>query len=100
MFMLHRGRLAAGVVLAAAGLLVAPGTLSAADNYKGYERGDALITVQELKQLIDAKDPKLVILAVANVAEYRLPGHIPGGRSAPGGPTTRFRKGRSTRSRA
>ncbi len=78
MFMLHRSRLAAGVVLAAAGLLVAPGTSSAADNYKGYERGDALISVNELKQLIDAKDPKLVVLAVANVAEYRLPGHIPG----------------------
>jgi thiosulfate/3-mercaptopyruvate sulfurtransferase len=55
-----------------------PGVTLGAEKYKGYERGDALISVQELKQLIDAKDPKLVVLAVANVAEYRLPGHIPG----------------------
>lgn len=45
--------------------------------YKGYARGSALITAKELKQLIDAKDPKLVILAAANDVEYRL-GHIPG----------------------
>jgi thiosulfate/3-mercaptopyruvate sulfurtransferase len=36
-----------------------------------------LITVQELKRLIDAKLPKLVILAAQNNAEYRS-GHIPG----------------------
>ena len=45
--------------------------------YKGYARGSALITAQELKQLIDARDPKLVILAAENDIEYRL-GHIPG----------------------
>lgn len=45
--------------------------------YKGYARGHALITAQELKRLIDARDPKLVILAAANDLEYRL-GHIPG----------------------
>lgn len=45
--------------------------------YKGYARGKALITVKELKQLIDAKDPKLVIIAAENDLEYRL-GHIPG----------------------
>jgi thiosulfate/3-mercaptopyruvate sulfurtransferase len=45
--------------------------------HKGYARGSALITVQELKRLIDAKDPKLVILAAENDLEYRL-GHIPG----------------------
>ncbi len=44
--------------------------------YKGYPRGKALITVQELKQLIDAKDPRLVVLAAENSIEYRL-GHIP-----------------------
>ncbi len=44
--------------------------------YKGYPRGNALITVQELKRLIDAKDPKLVILAAENSVEYHL-GHIP-----------------------
>lgn len=48
-----------------------------APGYKGYVRGSALITANELKQLIDAKDPKLVILAAANDVEYRL-GHIPG----------------------
>lgn len=45
--------------------------------YKGYPRGKALIAVQELKQLIDAKDPRLVVLAAENSIEYRL-GHIPG----------------------
>ena len=44
--------------------------------YKGYPRGNALITVQELKRLIDAKDPKLVVLAAENSVEYHL-GHIP-----------------------
>jgi len=47
--------------------------------YKGYARGTALITARELKQLIDAKDPKLVVLAAENDLEYRL-GHIPGAR--------------------
>lgn len=45
--------------------------------YKGYARGGALITAHELKKLIDARDPKLVILAAENELEYRL-GHIPG----------------------
>jgi thiosulfate/3-mercaptopyruvate sulfurtransferase len=45
--------------------------------YKGYARGSALITPKELKQLVDAKDPKLVIIAAENDIEYRL-GHIPG----------------------
>jgi thiosulfate/3-mercaptopyruvate sulfurtransferase len=45
--------------------------------YKGYQRGDSLITVHELKRLIDAKQPKLVILAAENNVEYSL-GHIPG----------------------
>jgi thiosulfate/3-mercaptopyruvate sulfurtransferase len=44
--------------------------------YKGYPRGQALITVQELKRLVDAKDPKLVVLAAENSVEYYL-GHIP-----------------------
>jgi len=50
---------------------------AAESGYKGYPRGSALITVQELKSLIDAKDPKLVILAAENSVEYRL-GHVPG----------------------
>lgn len=45
--------------------------------YKGYPRGKALITVHELKQLIDAKNTRLVVLAAENSIEYRL-GHIPG----------------------
>ncbi|MCM0082199.1 sulfurtransferase [Geomonas sp. Red32] len=45
--------------------------------YKGYARGNALITARELKHLIDSKDPKLVIVAAENELEYRL-GHIPG----------------------
>jgi len=47
------------------------------DGYKGYPRGNALITVQELKHLIDSRDPNLVILAAESDLEYRL-GHIPG----------------------
>lgn len=51
----------------------------AAENssYKGYPRGNALITVKELKRLIDARDPRLVVLAAESNVEYRL-GHIPG----------------------
>jgi thiosulfate/3-mercaptopyruvate sulfurtransferase len=56
-------------------------SLSAADaqdlHYKGFARGGALITAQELKQLIESKDPKLVVLAAESNVEYFL-GHIPG----------------------
>lgn len=45
--------------------------------YKGFPRGNALISVQELKQRIDAHDPTLVILAAQSALEY-LPGHVPG----------------------
>jgi thiosulfate/3-mercaptopyruvate sulfurtransferase len=59
-------------------LVVSTSFAVAADgNYKGYQRGNALITAQELKHLIDAKDPKLVILAAENSVEYHL-GHVPG----------------------
>jgi thiosulfate/3-mercaptopyruvate sulfurtransferase len=61
-------------------LAIVTGLASAAwaqqPSYKGYARGSALITAKELKQLIDSKDPKLVILAAENDVEYRL-GHIP-----------------------
>ena len=33
-------------------------------NDKGFERGEALISAEELKQRIDAGDPRLVLLAV------------------------------------
>jgi thiosulfate/3-mercaptopyruvate sulfurtransferase len=53
------------------------GAYAAPAGYKGYPRGNALITVQELKGLIDARDPNLVIVAAQSNLEY-LPGHIPG----------------------
>ncbi len=71
-----RGRSLA-VLFGVMALVLAVGVAGAAEKYKGFERGDALITAKELKQLIDAKDPKLVILAVAKTVDYRL-GHIPG----------------------
>ena len=59
-------------------LIVTATTVLAEDShYKGFPRGNALISVQELKQLLDAKDQALVILAAENNVEYRL-GHIPG----------------------
>ncbi len=56
---------------------LASGAYASPSGYKGYPRGNALITVQELKALIDTRDPKLVILAAQSNLEY-LPGHIPG----------------------
>lgn len=51
----------------------------AADNYKGFARGESLITPQQLKAMMDAKDPKLVVLAVAHpVKQHRVDGFIPG----------------------
>lgn len=58
-------------------MLMPISVLAGEDSYKGYPRGNALITAQELKRLLDAKDPGLVILAAENSVEYRL-GHIPG----------------------
>lgn len=49
---------------------------NAFEKYKGFERGDALITVDELKQMMDKKDPKLLILAVVKPISYAA-GHIP-----------------------
>lgn len=45
--------------------------------YKGFERGESLITVTELKKYIDTQSIDLVIIAVASTIDYRL-GHIPG----------------------
>jgi len=72
--MMSRGRTAV-IVLAVA--LLASSAVSAAEGYKGFARGDALITVEELKGLMDAEDPKLVVIAVAKPESYKL-GHIPG----------------------
>ncbi|GJQ59944.1 MAG: sulfurtransferase [Candidatus Scalindua sp. AMX11] len=45
--------------------------------YKGFERAESLITVTELKKYRDTPSIDLVIIAVANMIDYRL-GHIPG----------------------
>lgn len=57
--------------------LLAASAYAEGSGYKGYPRGNALITVQELKRLIDAKEPRLVLLAAENSVEFHL-GHIPG----------------------
>jgi thiosulfate/3-mercaptopyruvate sulfurtransferase len=55
---------------------LATGAHAGPSGYKGFPRGNALISVHELKHLIDARDPKLVILAAQSDLEY-LPGHVP-----------------------
>lgn len=62
------GMLLAGFVLAG----VAHGA-----SYKGYVRGEIFITAEEVDKLIQEKDPKLVVIAVASKTEY-YSGHIPG----------------------
>ena len=37
---------------------------------KATSRGEIFITAQELNQLMQAKDPKLVVIAVASKTEY------------------------------
>jgi thiosulfate/3-mercaptopyruvate sulfurtransferase len=76
MFKFHLYRLLV-VIVSLFGLAAAASGAQQTQGYKGYTRGNALITARELKQLIDAKDPKLVIVAAENEIEYRL-GHIPG----------------------
>ena len=69
-------RLRSALFLVAATVLLAAPAI-AGQKYKGFERGESLIPVQELKPLMDAKDPKLVVLAVVEPVSYRA-GHIPG----------------------
>jgi len=57
--------------------LVVAGPALAVKKHKGFERGDALITVEELHDLIQAKDKNLVVIAVAKAASFKL-GSIPG----------------------
>src|SRR4030066_2197781 len=57
-------------------LLVA-GPHAGQSGYKGFPRGNALISVQELKQLLDAGDPSLVIVAAEGSLDYRV-GPLPG----------------------
>jgi thiosulfate/3-mercaptopyruvate sulfurtransferase len=63
------------VVVVALALLASIG--AQAENYKGFERPEVLITPGELNSMIEAKDPKLVLLAVASVPEY-FSNHIEG----------------------
>jgi thiosulfate/3-mercaptopyruvate sulfurtransferase len=65
------------VMALVAALALSAGSLALAENYKGFPRGDALITVEELKAMIDAKDPNLVLIAVEKGAGFKT-GHIPG----------------------
>jgi thiosulfate/3-mercaptopyruvate sulfurtransferase len=58
-------------------LTLTAGAYAGQSGYKGFPRGNALITVQELKHLLDAGDPSLVILAAERSYGYRA-GHIPG----------------------
>jgi thiosulfate/3-mercaptopyruvate sulfurtransferase len=58
-------------------LALAVAVAAVADNYKGYAKPEGFITAAELKAMIDAKDPQLVVIAVASVPQY-FSGHIPG----------------------
>lgn len=55
----------------------------AGKKYKGFERGEALITPQELKGLMDAKDRDLVLIGVVKggLTGSFTRGHIPGAYS-------------------
>jgi thiosulfate/3-mercaptopyruvate sulfurtransferase len=71
-------RTVAGIIILCALVRFQPVVAAAEETgYKGYSRGQALISVHELKRLIDAAQPKLVILAAENDEEYGS-GHIPG----------------------
>lgn len=69
------GRVLMGRTLVAVAIALLLAGPAAAENYKGFERGDALITVEELKGMMD--DPDLVLIAVAKPESFKL-GHIPG----------------------
>jgi len=69
-------RLRSAVSWVAATVLLA-GPAIAGQKYKGFARGESLIPAQELKNLMEARDPKLVVLAVVEPVSYRV-GHIPG----------------------
>lgn len=77
-------RLVTGTAVAALlfGLVVVSPAL-AGKKYKGFERGDALITPEDLKAMMDAKDPKLVLIGVVKggLTGSFTRGHIPGAYS-------------------
>lgn len=51
--------------------------VQAGDSYKGYVNGGVFITAGELYGIMQSKDSRLVIVAVADAKDYLL-GHIPG----------------------
>jgi thiosulfate/3-mercaptopyruvate sulfurtransferase len=70
---------AAATAVLVAGLVLS-GPAIAGEKYKGFERGDSLITPAELKALKDANDPKLVLIGVVKgglTGSFTM-GHIPG----------------------
>jgi thiosulfate/3-mercaptopyruvate sulfurtransferase len=69
----------AAVAVLIAGLMLA-GPAIAGEKCKGFERADSLISPEGLKTLMDAKDPKLVLIGVVKgglTGSYAM-GHIPG----------------------
>ena len=74
----HRWVATMAAVLLVAALAGVPAM--AGEKYKGFERGDALITPAQLKELMDAKDPKLVLIGVVKggLLGSFTRGHIPG----------------------
>jgi len=56
------------------------GPAVAGKKYKGFERGDSLITPMELKKMMDANDPNLVVIGVVKggLTGSFTRGHIPG----------------------
>jgi len=73
---MRKKSLAVFILILLASLVLVVST-QAAEKHKGYARGEIFITAQELNQLLQAKDPKLVVIAVAGKKDY-YSGHIPG----------------------
>ena len=75
--------LALAVVSAVLVGLSAAAPVAAGKKYKGFERGEALITPQELKGMMDAGDPELVLIGVVRggLTGSFTRGHIPGAYS-------------------
>lgn len=64
-------------VLSVCVLLLVMSAVAGAEGSKGFVRGDSLVTPQSLKAMMDAGDPKLIVIAVVDPKSYVL-GHIPG----------------------
>ena len=62
-------------------LLLLCGPLQA-DQYKGFPRGQALVTATELKSMLDGPGPKPVVLAALKQVSW-LVEHIPGAPPRP-----------------